>query len=115
MKSESDERHAGWLELFFDLVYVLAIAELAHYLRDHLTPVGFLGFVCLFVAVWWAWLGFSFFTDMFDPDHVIYRVIMLVAMLCSIVLAVNIQDALGENGTVFILMYATLQGLVAVL
>jgi low temperature requirement protein LtrA len=115
MPVSSEERHAGWLELFFDLVFVLAIAELTHYLRDHLTPGGALGFVGLFVSLWWLWLNFSFFADQFDPDHIIYRLVMLLAMLCSIVLAVNIKDALGEHGTVFILMYATLQALAAAL
>ena len=36
-ESESDERHASWLELFFDLVFVVAIAQLAHFLHDELT------------------------------------------------------------------------------
>ena len=60
------ERHATWLELFFDLVFVLAIAELAHYLHDHLTPGGFLGFAFLFVPVWSAWMGFTYYADLFE-------------------------------------------------
>ena len=43
------------MELFFDLVFVLAIAELAHYLHGHLSVGGFLGFTFLFLPVWLVW------------------------------------------------------------
>src|SRR5438270_11806531 len=84
--SRESERSAGWLELFFDLVFVLAIAELAHYLHDRLNFGGLFGFAGLFVPVWWTWICFSFYADQFDPDDLIYRIVMLVAMLLSIVL-----------------------------
>ena len=37
------ERHASWFELFFDLVFVIAVAELAHTLHDDLTFAGLVG------------------------------------------------------------------------
>jgi low temperature requirement protein LtrA len=45
------ERRAAWLKLFFDLVFVVAIAALAVFLHDHLTLGGFLGFALLLVPV----------------------------------------------------------------
>ena len=45
-------RHANWLELFFDLVFVLAVAQLGGYLRDHLTAAGVLAFLFLLMPVW---------------------------------------------------------------
>jgi low temperature requirement protein LtrA len=73
--SPGGERSASWLELFFDLVFVLAVAELARYLHEHLDPGGFLGFAGLFVPVWWTWICFSFYADQFDPDDLAYRVV----------------------------------------
>ena len=87
--SRDRERSAAWLELFFDLVFVLAVAELARYLQDNLNPGGFLGFAGLFVPVWWTWICFPCYVDQFDPDNVIYRIVMLVAMLFCIVLVVR--------------------------
>lgn len=110
--SRDSERSAAWLELFFDLVFVLAVAELALYLRDHLSPGGFLGFAGLFVPVWWTWICFSFYADQFDPDDVVYRLVMLVAMLLSIVLAVSIPGALSVHVVIFVAMYVALQVLV---
>jgi len=87
-------RHATWLERFFDLVFVLAIAELARYLHDHLTAGGFLAFAFLFLPVYLARSNFSYYADLFDVDGSFYRVAMLAAMLFSIALAVNVHGAL---------------------
>ena len=54
---DQSERHATWLELFFDLVFVISIAELVHALEDYRSLADFLGTAGLFVAVWWAWVG----------------------------------------------------------
>jgi low temperature requirement protein LtrA len=94
-------RHATWLELFFDLVFVLAIAELAHYLHDHLTVGGFLGFAFLFLPVWLVWSNFSYYADLFNVDSPFYRVAMLAAMLFSIALAVNVHGALDGGSAGF--------------
>lgn len=48
--------HASWIELFFDLVFVVVIEELGHYLSEHFTLAGFGQFVTLFVPCWWAWV-----------------------------------------------------------
>jgi len=49
-----EERSASWLELFFDLVFVVAIAQLALALVNDLSPGGFARFFLLFVPVWWS-------------------------------------------------------------
>ena len=107
--SRESERSAAWLELFFDLVFVLAVAELASYLRANLSLSGFVGFAGLFIPVWWTWICFSFYADQFDPDDLVYRVVMLVAMLLSIVLAVSIPGALNANIVIFVGAYVALQ------
>src|SRR5207237_8449555 len=52
---EEGERHASWLELFFDLVFVVAITELSQYLVSEHSAGGFVRFTALFVPVWVAW------------------------------------------------------------
>ncbi|MCY7273142.1 MAG: low temperature requirement protein A [Phormidesmis sp. CAN_BIN44] len=49
-----ESNHASWLELFFDLVFVVVISELSHTLEQHLSWSGFIQFVVLFVPYWWA-------------------------------------------------------------
>jgi low temperature requirement protein LtrA len=107
--SSEEGRHATWLELFFDLVFVLAIAELAHYLHDHLTVGGFLGFAFLFLPVWLVWSNFSYYADLFDVDSPAYRVTMLATMLFSIALAVNVHGALDGGSAGFAASYVALR------
>jgi low temperature requirement protein LtrA len=104
------ERHASWLELFFDLVFVVAIAELARRLvLDH-SPGGFGIFAGLFLPVFIAWQGFTFYADRFDTDDVLFRVVMLAAMLAIAALAVQIPDvAAGRHDAGFVLAYVTLR------
>lgn len=53
-------RRATWLELFSDLVFVVAVAELAHLLADQVSPGIMLVYTGLFFPVWWAWAGQTF-------------------------------------------------------
>ena len=87
---DSDERHASALELFFDLVFVVAVAALGETLGHHTNATGFLHFAVLFVPVWWAWVGYTFYADRFDTDDIVLRLTMLAAMLGVAWLAVEI-------------------------
>ena len=113
---EGDERHASWLELFFDLVFVVAVAELAQELaRDH-SLGGFAIFAGLFLPVFIAWQGFTFYADRFDSDDVLFRVVMLAAMLAIAALAVQIPDvAAGRHDAGFVVAYVTLRSLLVAL
>jgi low temperature requirement protein LtrA len=113
---ESDERHASWLELFFDLVFVVAVAQLAEELaRDH-SLGGFAIFAGLFLPVFIAWQGFTFYADRFDSDDVLFRAVMLAAMLAIAALAVQIPDvAAGRHDAGFVVAYVTLRSLLIAL
>ncbi len=81
-------RHASYLELFFDVVFVVAIAQLAHELVVDHSLTGFARFAALYLPVFIAWQGFSIYADRFDTDDVLLRVVMLVGMLAIAALAV---------------------------
>ncbi len=109
--SRDEPRHVTWLEVFFDLVFVLAIAELAHYLHDHLTVAGFFQFVFLFLPVWLVWSNYTYYADVFDIDSPRFRIAMLTAMLLSAALAVTIPNAMGSGSTEFAVVYVALRAL----
>jgi low temperature requirement protein LtrA len=85
-------RRATWLELFFDLVFVAAVSQLANALSHHPTPTRFFEFLGLFVPVWWAWMGFTFYANRFDTDDLPYRLLMLCAMFGVAALAATIPS-----------------------
>ncbi len=113
---EADQpRHATWTELFFDLVFVVAIAELAELLHHDPSARGFLQFVALFVPCWWAWVLFTFYADRFDTDDVVHRIFMLGGMLAVTGLAVNIHDAFTGGWAGFAASYLIVRTAVVIL
>jgi low temperature requirement protein LtrA len=112
---DAGERSATWLELFFDLCFVAAIAALADGLHSAPTLQGLWHFVALFVPVWWAWMEFTWFATAWDNDDLLHRVGMLVAMLLVIVLAAGIPRVLEQNDDLFVMAYAGLQALLVLM
>jgi low temperature requirement protein LtrA len=87
-----EDRRATWLELFFDLVFVAAVGQLANALSAEPTTARFFEFLGLFVPVWWAWMGFTFYANRFDTDDLPYRLLMLLAMFGVAALATTIPS-----------------------
>ncbi len=102
-------RHATWLELFYDLVFVVVIFQLAHNLEEDFSLYGFLGFLALFVPVWWSWTGAAFYATRFDTDDLGHRILILLQMVGAAALAVNVSDALGNDSAGFALSYAAIR------
>ena len=90
--ADEGERHASWLELFFDLVFVVAITELSQYLVADHSAGGFLRFAALFVPVWVAWQGYMAYATRFDTDDLGFRLAYFGAMLAIAAMAVLIGD-----------------------
>jgi len=108
---EDEQRRASYLELFFDLVFVVAIAQLAHELvLDH-SLHGFAVFGALFLVVFIAWQGFSIYADRFDTDDVVFRVVVLFGMLAILALAVQIPDVAHGDGDGFAVAYVAVRSL----
>ena len=112
---DQGERHATWLELFFDLVFVISIAELVHTLEDYRSLGDFLGTAGLFVAVWWAWVGYTVYADRFDTDDLLHRALVLAGMLAVIAMALSVHDALHGGSAQFALTFVAVRGIVLVL
>jgi low temperature requirement protein LtrA len=110
VETEGDrERRVSWLELFFDLIFVVVIAELSHYLSAHVSIAGVLGYALLFVAAWWAWIGGTFYNARFETGDVSYRLLVYLHMLPVAGMAVFAHDALGKTSTQFALAYVAVR------
>lgn len=104
--NNNTQRHATWLELFYDLVFVVVISQLAHNLDLDFSLFGFIGFLALFVPVWWSWTGAAFYATRFDTDDLGHRFLTLLQMIGAAALAVNVSDGLGKDSAGFALSYA---------
>ncbi|MEP7307452.1 MAG: low temperature requirement protein A [Acidobacteriota bacterium] len=92
-------RKVTWLELFFDLIFVAAVSQVAGPLREQYSLEGLVRFGPLFVLIWWAWVGHTVFSTRFDTDDVIQRGLTLVQMFAVAVMAANAKDALDSRSS----------------
>lgn len=100
-------RHVTFLELFYDLVYVVIIAELSHSLSLHVTLEAFGSFIFLFVLVWFIWLNAAVYHNLHGRDDVRTRTFAFLQMAIVVVMAVYAHDAVGETSDEFALAYAS--------
>ncbi|WP_026930427.1 low temperature requirement protein A [Glycomyces tenuis] len=95
----ADEAHraATPLELLYDLVFVVAIAQAAvglhHALAEAHWQSGIVGYAMVFFAIWWAWLNFAWFASAYDTDDTLYRIAVMVQMAGALILAAGIESA----------------------
>lgn len=103
------DRSVTFLELFYDLVYVALVAQLAHALAEEATPSGVLEFGFLFIIVWWAWFNGSSYHDLHGNNDIRTRVFTFLQVFAVAAMAVFAHDALGESSVGFALAYAAFQ------
>jgi low temperature requirement protein LtrA len=108
---EQQGAHArvGYIELFFDLVYVFAITQLSHYLLEHRDWIGALQTTILFLAVWWAWIYTTWATNWVDPEHGANRLMLGALMIAGLVMSSAIPKAFTSTGLVFAIAYVLIQ------
>lgn len=102
-------RKATWLELFFDLVYVAAVIELGYVLTDNVTPMGVLSFILLFIPIWWSWVGTTLYSDRFDNDDLLHRILVFIQIFAVSSLAIQVYDGLGDTFVGFAVSYAVVR------
>jgi low temperature requirement protein LtrA len=104
-------RPVGWIELFFDLVFVVIVAVLAHDLQQHIDPGGLLRFGLQFLAVFWAWNGYTYYTERFESHGLENRLFAFIAILTVAGLAIWGEDGLGHNYLGFAASYVLARAL----
>ena len=107
-----EDRSVSFLELFYDLAYVVIVAQLTHTLVRHPTMVGFLGFVALFTLVWWAWVNGSYYHELHGNYDIRTRVFTFLQMFALFGMAIFAPTALGTGASGFSLSYAAFLGLI---
>ena len=89
----------SYLELFFDLVYVFAITQISHALLVDLTWRGLAQAGTAFLAVWWAWMYTTWAANWANPDRAPVRIMLLLGMLASLLMAVALPNAFASGKT----------------
>jgi low temperature requirement protein LtrA len=100
-----EDRSVSFLELFYDLVYVVVIARAAHELAHHLTWRGVGEFAVVFGLLWLAWLSGTTYHDLHGREDGRTRTYVFLQMLTLALLGVYTADAAGEGGAGFATVY----------
>lgn len=109
------ERVVGPLELFYDLVVVVLVAQAAHHLAGHLTWRGLGEFAAVFALVWIAWLNGSLHHELHGYDDARGRSLFLLQILVLVPLGAFIPEAGGARGVAFAVDAGVLFAVLAVL
>lgn len=91
------------LELFFDLVFVLAITQCTALMASHPTWSGLAQGLLVLGVLWWAWVGYAWLTSVIDPEQGAIRLLIFAAMAAMLVASLCVPEAFASLGLTFAL------------
>ena len=91
------ERKISWLELFYDLVYVIAISKITQHLGSHISFTGFLEYSYFFMLIFWGWLNGSLYHDLHGTEGLRTRLMTLWQVMIIAALSIAISQTSGKS------------------
>ena len=112
-------RTATWLELFFDLIFVVTIGDVTHILshthEGHLDPLQFWKFVLIFIPLWWIWASHTVYANRFDADDRKHRLATLCIMFLLIIISGLIDRRFLASFDAIVVCYALSKYIIAMM
>jgi low temperature requirement protein LtrA len=93
------------LELFFDLVFVLAITQCTALMSHNQSWSGLLEGLLVLGVLWWAWTGYAWLTSVIDPEEGVVRLVMFGAMAAMLIVSLCVPEAFGNLALTLALAY----------
>ncbi|HEX5853247.1 MAG TPA: low temperature requirement protein A [Solirubrobacteraceae bacterium] len=97
------------LELFFDLVFVLALTQCTALMAGTPTWEEMLKGLLLLGVLWWSWVGYAWLTSVVDPEEGSVRLVMFAAMAAFLVAGLCVPRTFGEDALLFALAYGVVR------
>ncbi len=97
------------LELFFDLVFVLALTQCTTLIVHTPTWGGVLRGLLVLGMLWWSWVGYAWLTSVIDPEEGTVRIVFFVSMAAFLVAAICVPHAFGSDALLFACAYAVVR------
>ncbi|HXV53429.1 MAG TPA: low temperature requirement protein A, partial [Solirubrobacterales bacterium] len=89
------------LELFFDLVFVLALTQCTALMAEDPTWEGLAKGLLVLGVLWWAWVGYAWLTSVVEPEEGAVRIVIFAAMAAFLVAALCVPEAFDDLGLLF--------------
>src|SRR5260221_290973 len=97
------------VDLFFDLVFVLAITQCTALMSHHPTWSGLAQGLLVLGMLWWAWTGYAWLTSVVDPEEGAVRLVMFGAIAALLLVSLCVPDAFGSLALAFALTYGVVR------
>jgi low temperature requirement protein LtrA len=97
------------LELFFDLVFVLALTQCTTLMSGEGSWEGLLKGLLVLGMLWWSWVGYAWLTSVVDPEEGTVRLVMFLAMGAFLIAALSVPGAFGRDALAFAIAYAVVR------
>lgn len=105
LRKQDQPGYTLFVELFFDLVYIVLFTRLSQSLQQHLSLRNVAQTAVLLLAGWWVWVLTAWLTDLFDAQLPLIRGLVIVVMVGTLVMAAAVPKAFGDDGLPFVLAY----------
>ncbi|HTA12560.1 MAG TPA: low temperature requirement protein A, partial [Solirubrobacteraceae bacterium] len=89
------------LELFFDLVFVLALTQCTTLIVHDPTWLGVAKGAIVLAVLWWSWGGYAWLTSVVDPEEGTVRIVIFLAMAALLVCALCVPGAFDNDALLF--------------
>src|SRR4051812_14036183 len=104
-----EEERVTPLELFFDLVFVLAITQCTALMSHHPTWEGLVQGILVLGVLWWSWTGYAWLTSVVDPEEGAVRIVIFAAMAALLIAGICVPAAFGNLALEFALAYGVVR------
>ncbi|WP_435357869.1 low temperature requirement protein A [Emticicia sp. SJ17W-69] len=101
---EISDRKISWLELFYDLVYVLAISKITHHLSEDFSLEGLKNYFYLFSIIFWGWLNGSLYHDLHGSNGLRTYLMTLWQMIIVAALVVTLSSSQSQTGVTIVIL-----------
>jgi low temperature requirement protein LtrA len=104
-----EEERVTPLELFFDLIFVLALTQCTALMSHHPSWSGLAQGLLVLGVLWWTWVGYAWLTSLIDPEEGAVRLVIFGAMAALLIVSLCVPEAFGDLALVFALAYGAVR------
>lgn len=108
-RDEEQDTKVRFLELFFDLVFVLGFTQCTALMVEHSSWAGLAKGLLVLTLLWWSWSGYAWLTSVIDPEEDLARIVMFGAMAALLVVALAVPQAFEDQGLAFAIAYGVVR------
>ena len=109
MTNSMATKRVSWVELFYDLVFVFAVTQIADIFAENVSWRGLVEAWVIFTPFWWSWVGTAILSNLTDLEHIRHRLRMFGIGLATLLMTVAAPSAFTSRGVFFAAVFVVLR------